>query len=123
MEVFRRVEGRALMHDASERPIRRILWTSLRVAGGLLALAAADPGAAAFQEATAVRPSALVNGDMAGVDAEGKLVGWRVPAALLEAGYAAGPESADVFAGKGAARIDSREATPTGNSFGNLLQS
>src|SRR6185503_20810994 len=67
--------------------------------------------------------SALVNGDMEGVDAEGKLVGWRVPAALLEAGYAAGPESADVFAGKGAARIDSREATPTGNSFGNLLQS
>ncbi|MEQ1893678.1 MAG: hypothetical protein ABL998_14130, partial [Planctomycetota bacterium] len=68
-------------------------------------------------------PPGLVNGDMESVDAEGKLVGWRVSAALLEAGYEIGPEREDVHAGEVAARIDSRAVEPGSNSFGNLSQS
>src|SRR5262245_53687764 len=103
----------------------RFGFGAARVAGGLLvlaALAAADP-AALTQVAASVRPVKLVNGDMEDVDGEGKLAGWRVPAALLDAGYVIGPEFDDVFRGAGAARIDSREVTAGGNLFGNLSQS
>jgi hypothetical protein len=86
--------------------------------GALLALLAATTSG---QDGAA--PPGIVNGDMESVDAEGQLVGWRVPQALLDAGYLAGPEGGDVHAGALAARIDSRAATPGPNSFGNLMQS
>jgi hypothetical protein len=68
-------------------------------------------------------PAGLVNGDMESLDETGQLAGWRVPQTLRDLGYEAGPERDDVHAGALAARIDSRAATPTPNSFGNLMQS
>lgn len=90
-----------------------------RVAAALavLTLAATNAG----QDRTSL--PGLVNGDMESVDAEGRLVGWRVPGTLLEAGYEIGPEREDVHAGAGAARLDARAVEPSPNSFGNLLQS
>jgi hypothetical protein len=90
-----------------------------RVAGRIMALVVLV-AIVAGQQGTL---TGLVNGDMESVDGDGKLTGWRVPQALLDAGYEAGPEREDVHAGELAARIDSRAATPGPNSFGNLMQS
>ena len=112
-----------MMRDASEQQVLRIPWKGARVAGVLLTLVVAARGAVALQQPQVARPVALVNGDMETVDAEFNLAGWRVPTSLVEAGYEMGPEDVDVFAGKCAARIDSREATLGANTFGNLSQS
>lgn len=101
-----------------QRSIRRILWALVRAVS--VALVVTSPAIAALQGGAGAGPDALLNGDMESVGAEGKLEGWHFP---LDAGYLIGPESADVFAGKGAASIDSRGVTPGAGSFGNLMQS
>jgi hypothetical protein len=103
---------------------------SIRFAFLLATLVVFAPGAAAFarsqppgQTVSSERPTALVNGDMETLDAEGKLTGWFVQKKLIDAGYVIGPTEEGAFAGKRAARIDSRAAKAERNSFGNLSQS
>lgn len=110
------------MCDARERAKGSSWWAAARAPLFVAALAAL-PLAARAQDGPEARPAALVNGGLEELDASGKLAGWFVPASLVQAGYRIGPESGDAFAGKGAARIDSREVTAAGSSFGNLLQS
>ena len=110
--------------ERSARGIGRTVAVCLGRALGLLALVA--PGDAARASSLGQQkagPTEIVNGGMEDVGPDGKLVGWFAPAALLGAGYAIGPTDEGAFAGARAARIDSREATPGPNSFGNLMQS
>ena len=72
---------------------------------------------------TPAGPVALVNGDMETVDEQGNLAGWFAPEMLTDAGYVIGPTDEGAFAGRRAARIDSRAVSAGGNTFGNLLQS
>ncbi|HEV8113137.1 MAG TPA: hypothetical protein VGR31_10205 [Planctomycetota bacterium] len=90
---------------------------------GLLVLVATFCTPAAAQTDPNARPTELRNGDMETLDASGKLAGWVAPKTLLDAGYEIGPTEEHVFAGKRAARIDSRAVKAAGNLFGNLVQS
>ena len=95
-------------------PRVRALLAAVLALGGLTS-------APRSQEIT--RPVELVNGNMESVDASGALAGWRAPQTLLDAGYVIGPEHEDVFEGTSAARIDASAVEPSGNLFGNLVQS
>lgn len=103
--------------DGSGR--RRRLWHL----SGLLLMVVVLDGRSYAQTPSSERPVALVNGDMETLDAQGKLAGWFVPKTLVDAGYEIGPTAEGAFAGKRAARIDSRAVKPGGNLFGNLIQS
>ena len=107
------------------RPHRNSGRRRLRSVGAMLALfAVLGAGAPVLARPQAsARPTALVNGDMETHDAQGNLAGWFVPRMLLDAGYVIGPTEEGAFAGRRAARIDSRSAKAGGNTFGNLMQS
>ena len=105
-----------LARDGRRR--RRLLCST-----GLLALAILLGAPSIAQSQSRERPVALVNGDMETLDADGKLDGWFVPKTLVDAGYRIGPTEEGAFAGRRAARIDSRNLKPDWNGFGNLMQS